>query len=112
VREDPLLHPDQVDGAELEALGIVEGHQGDEAFLAADGVLVGEERDLLQEVRQRGLLRRLLVLAGDTDELLQVLEPSERLDGALRLERFEIAAALERALEELRDGKLERAGLQ
>ena len=50
VRKDALLHPDQVDGAELEALGVVQRHQRDEALLLADRVLIRVERDLLQEV--------------------------------------------------------------
>ena len=75
VGKDPLLHSDQVDRAKLEPFRIVEGHQRHQALLAADRVLIREERDLLQEVRQRRLLRRLMVLARDADELLQVLEP-------------------------------------
>ena len=59
VREDPLLHPDHVDGAELEALRVVQRHQRHERALAADRVLVGVERDLLQERRQRRLGRVL-----------------------------------------------------
>src|SRR5439155_26780607 len=76
VREDALLHPDHEDGAELEALRVVQREQRDEALLAAHRVLVGVERDLLQEARQARLLRRLLVLARDADELLQVLDPA------------------------------------
>ena len=63
-------------------------------------------------MRERRLVGVLLVLARDADELLQVLEPPLRLDRSLRLERLDVAAALERALDELRDGELERARLQ
>ena len=95
VREDPLLHPDHEDGLELEPLGVVQGHQRDEALLAADRVLVGVERDLLQEAGQARLRRLLLVLARDADELLQVLDPPLRLDRPLGLERLQVAGAVE-----------------
>src|SRR5207247_10458619 len=58
------------------------------------------------------LVRVLLVFTRDADELLQVLDAALRLDRPLRLERLEIAAALERSFDELRYGKLERARLQ
>ena len=70
--------------------------------LAADRVLVGEERDLLEEAGERRLLGLLPVLPGDADELLQVLDPALRLDRPLGLERVEVAAALEHALERAR----------
>ena len=72
VREDPLLHPDHEDGAELETLRVVERHQGDQTALVLDPVLVGDERDRLEELGQRRALRLLPVLAGDADELLQI----------------------------------------
>ena len=101
VREDPLLHPDHEDRAELEALRVVERHQGDEAALVADRVLVGDERDVLQEAGERRLLGLLPVLARDADELLEVLDPPARLDRPLGLEGVERARLLEDALEEL-----------
>src|SRR3989440_5444181 len=52
VREDPLLHPDHEDGPELEPLRVVQREQRDEALFTSDRVLVGIERDLLQEARQ------------------------------------------------------------
>ena len=91
VREDPLLHPDQVDGAELEALRVVQRHQRHERRLAADRVLVGVERDLLQERRERRLGVLLLPLARERDELLQVLDAPLRLDRPLGLERLDRA---------------------
>src|SRR6185295_19340915 len=81
VREDALLHPDEEDRAELEALSVVERHESDEAALLLDGVLIGEERNLLQKLREGRALRILLV-----------------------------AALLEHALEELGHRELERAG--
>src|SRR6202008_1161398 len=57
VREDALLHADQVDRAELEALRVVQGHERDERAVAADRVLVGVERDLLEEGRESLVFR-------------------------------------------------------
>ena len=81
VREDPLLHPEHEDGAELEPLRVVERHQRDlaGAVAVAQRVLVRVERDLLQERRERRLVGRGLVLARDADELLEVLDLSLRL---------------------------------
>ena len=53
-----------------------------------------------------------LVLLRDADELLEVLDPALGLDRALRLERVEVAAPLEHALDELGHRQLERAGHQ
>src|SRR5262249_47731507 len=87
MRKDPLLHADRETGLELEALRVVQGHERDKALGAAHGVLVGVERDLLEESREAGLLGLLLVLLRDPDQLLDVLEPALRLDRPLRLER-------------------------
>src|ERR687892_1789953 len=108
VREDALLHPDEEDGAELQPLRVVERHQRHEAALLLQLVLVGVKGDLLEELREARLGRGNLVLAGDADELHEVLDPPLGLDRALRLERLEVAAALEDALQELRDGQLDR----
>src|SRR6266404_9454684 len=90
VREDPLLEADEEDGLELEALRIVQRHQRDERALAADGVLVGVERDLLEERRQARLRVLLLPLARERDELLEVLDATLRLDRPLGLERLDV----------------------
>ncbi len=108
MREDPLLHPDHEDGPELEALRVVERHERDEAALVADRVLVGDERDVLEEAGERRLLGLLAVLARDADELLEVLDAPARLDRPLRLERVERPRLLEHALEELVDVQLLR----
>ena len=112
MREDPLLHPDHEHGAELEALRVVERHQRDEALLLADRVLVGEERDLLEERRTGSAPPSLDVLLRDADELLQVLDAAARLDRPLGLERLEVAGLLEDALDELGDGQLLRLRLR
>ena len=85
-------------------------HQRDEALLAADRILVGVERDLLEEARQRRLRRGVLVLLGDADDFLEVLHAPLGLDRALGLERLEVAAALEHPLDQLGDGQLLRGG--
>ena len=112
MREDPLLHPDHEDALELEALRVVERHERDERLTVAQRVLVGVERDLLEEVREARLGRGGLVLLRDADELAQVLHPALRLDRPLGVERIEIARVLEHALNDLRDGELARGGLQ
>ena len=109
MREDPLLHPDQEDGAELETLGVVEGHERDEALLLGERVLIRVERDLLEELRQARLRRRLLVLARDAHELHEVFHAPLRFDRPLGLERLEVAAALQHALDQLWDRQLERS---
>ena len=78
----------------------------------ASAVLVGDERDLLEEGRQRRLLALGPELAGDADELLEVLDPAPGLDRPLRLERFQRAAAREHRLEQLVDLELLRRRLQ
>ena len=101
VREEPLLHADHEDDRELEPLGVVQRHQGDVRALGVERVLVGEERDLLQERVERGLLlAAFLVLARDPDELLEVLDPALRLERALGLEHVHVAARRERLLEQ------------
>src|ERR671923_274081 len=59
VREHAVLEPDDEDDPELETLGVVERHQRDDALVVAQVVLLGEERELLEE-----LLHRAAVLSG------------------------------------------------
>ena len=99
VREHPLLASDHEHDRVLETLGVVQGHQRDQPVVVAAIVGVGDQRDLLEEVRQRRLargirLRQRVVLGGDVDQLLEVLEPSLRLDRALGLERLEVSGLL------------------
>src|SRR3954452_20976960 len=112
VRKDPLLHPDQGDRTELEALRVVQGHERDERAVAAARVLVGVERDLLQERRESLVLclRLLAPLARDRDELPEVLDPGLRLDRALGLEGLHVAASLEDLFDQLRHLVLLRGG--
>ena len=75
-------------------------------------VRVGDERHLLEELGQRRLARdvpRGVVLGGDVDELLEVLDPALRLDRPLGLERLQIAGLLEHLLEQPATGALGRA---
>ena len=95
MREHALLRPDQEHDGELEALGRVERHQHDPRVVVVELVGVGDERDLLEELVDRG------ELAGRADQLAQVLQPAGRLDRVLRLELGEVAAALERLLEQV-----------
>ena len=95
-REDRgVLAADHEHHGELQPLGVVQRHQGDDPVVVAQGVLLGEERNLLEELLNalaslavvrfaHILLRGGVVLAGDADQLLQVLEPPLGLDRALR----------------------------
>ena len=113
VREEPLLHADHEDDRELEPLGVVQRHQGDVRALDVERVLVGEERDLLEERVERGLLLApFLVLARDPDQLLEVLDPALRLERALGLEHVHVAARREHLLEQGRGPRLGRLGPQ
>ena len=80
-------------------------------------VLLREERDLLQELLERRLLAvalagprrveraaaRRVVLAGDADQLLEVLEPALGLDRPLLLERVEVADLVQGVVEQVAD---------
>ena len=56
VREDALLAADDEDDRVLEALRVVQRHQGHEALVVAARVGVGDQRDLLQEEVERVVL--------------------------------------------------------
>ena len=59
---------------------------------------VGDQRDLLQELPERAVLGvRRVVLGGDVDELLEVLDPPLGLDRALGLERLQVAGLREQS---------------
>ena len=66
-------------------------------------------RDLLEELLERrdlALALELAVgveLAGDADQLLEVLDPALGLDRALRLERLDVAGLVQHRLEQLGD---------
>src|SRR5687768_3096094 len=100
-REDLLLDPDDEHRAELEPLRVVDRHQRHVRLLAGERVLVGVERDLLQEAREARLLGLLHVFVGAVDEGLEVLDPPARLDRALRLVGVQRAAPGEHLLQEL-----------
>ncbi len=117
VREDAVLEAGQEDHRELQALGGVQGHQGDDALVLAVGVVrdlvgVGDQRDPLEEVREagggrglvgrvgRGTERRLVgELARHGDELGEVLDPGLVLGVVGLLELLEVAARREQLLE-------------
>ena len=65
--------------------------------LSTIGVEVGVQRDLLQEALERRLVGALVVLGGDADELLEVLEPALGLQRALRAQRRLVAALVQHA---------------
>ena len=112
VREDALLHAGDEHDRELEALGVVHRHQGDELVGVGEGVDVAVERYLLQEAVEAGLLGPLVVLAGHADELLEVLEAALGLQRALALEGRLVAALVEHAAHHLAGGPAGEPGLQ
>jgi hypothetical protein len=69
----------------------MQSHQRHETLLLAQRILVGVERDLLEELGEARLVGLLEVLLRDADELLEVLDPALRLDRPLGFERIEIA---------------------
>ena len=107
VRENALLAADHEDHLVLEPLGVVQRHQRREALLLAQAVLFGDQRDLRQELLQwgvRGIPFQLAIgveLPGDADQLLEVLDPSLGLDGALGLQRLDVPRVAQDRLEQL-----------
>ena len=57
-------------------------HEGEHRRGVGEGVGVGVQADLLQEAVEAGLVGALVVLGGDADELLEVLEAAFRLERA------------------------------
>src|SRR5919108_4685665 len=108
VREDPVLETDDEHRPELEPFGVVRRHEREQTLLVAQGVLLGEERDLLQELLDRALVGGGVVLPRHSHELLEVLEPSLCLDRALGTKALRIRRLVERLLQQVADP---RAGL-
>ncbi len=115
MREDAVLHAGQEDGGELQALGGVQRHQGDDAgaflVLVGDLVGVGDQRDLLQEVGEgaRVLLAAVLLeFQGDGGQFLEVLDAGLVLRVGRSLELGEVARTLQ---DRFQDGGGARAGL-
>jgi hypothetical protein len=107
VGEDALLAADDQHRLVLEPLRVVERHQGAEALVAAQRILVGVQGDLGQELLQ-GLNVALpldlavgVELPRHPDQLLEVLDPPLGLDRALGLERLQVARVVEHGLEHL-----------
>ena len=78
-------------------------------LLLGERVLVGEERDLLEELGEASALGGRLVLERDADELQEVLDAALRLDRPLGPKRVQVAAPVEHLLQELGHRQLERA---
>src|SRR5450756_2837273 len=86
--------------------------QRDERAGVGEGVDVGVQRDLLEEAVEARLVGALVVLGGDAGELLEVLETALGLERLLRLERRLVAALVEHAAHDLRDGAAGETRLQ
>ncbi len=109
VREDAVLQAGEEDHRELQPLGAVQRHQGDGpggTALAIRAVLgvghlvgVGDQGDLLEEVRERALRELFAELPGDADQLLEVLHPSLGLEGVRGCQFGEVAGPLQHRLQ-------------
>jgi len=75
----------------------VQRHEGDELARVDVGVGVRVQRDLLEEAVQRRVGGPTVVLDGDGEELLEVLEPAFGLERALPLELVLVARLVEDA---------------
>ena len=105
MREDALLHAGDEDDRVLQALGVVDRHERDEALVVGARVGVGDERDALQEDVERVvlLLGGGVELARDLDELGEVLLAALGLDRALGLQRVDVARVVQQRLEQVAD---------
>ncbi len=107
--EGAVLAADDEDRVVLQPLGVVDGHQGDQLPFLLDRVLVGEQRDLLQELLQRRHFALPLALAveveltGRLGQRFEVLDPALGLDRALVFERFQIAGLAQHRLQDVGD---------
>ena len=112
MREDTVLAPGDEHDGELEALGVVQGHERHGVQFVLEPVDVGDERhrpeellDPLQppEIRPVGVAvahrARLLELGGGRDELLQVLLTTQRLDRAFAAHHVHVAGGVENRLQ-------------
>ena len=117
VRQNAVLHRDEVDDRKFEPLGGMKCHQGDAFRPGVPGIGVGDEGGRLQEAAQRIDLaaagpgsrgQRFVVLPGRRHELLDVGQPLEALLVVLRLvlELTTIARLLEHAFEQGRHARL------
>ena len=82
------------------------------AEVSTIGVDVGVQADLLQEAVEAGLVGALVVLGGDADELLEVLEAALGLERLLRLQGRLVAALVEHAAHDLGHRAAGEPGLQ
>src|SRR5579871_2507049 len=110
VGKQALFQARQHDDRELEALRAVEAHENDAIGAVVRRVLIGEEREVLEEHLQRRIARALLDLAGDRPELIEVFQPRVRFVRALGLEQTPVAAHRDRAIEYIARGMIHGAG--
>ena len=108
MRDQILFDTGQEDRVELEALGGVQGHEGDRARRIVEVVAVGDERDLREEVDHRAVGVVPCEFAGHRDELVEVLDARLVLR-ILRLpQRIEVTRAIQQHLHALGDGARRR----
>ena len=100
VREHALLEPGDEDDRELEAFRRVEGDQRDRVGVALVGVLVGDERGLLEQPVEGVLGRQVVVARRDRPQLEEVGPAFLAVLGAVGQHR-PVARRLERLVEQL-----------
>ena len=101
MREEAFFHASEEDERELEALGGVEGHEGDAGL---GGVLVGvrDEGGVVEEVSKRFAARGGVL--GSVGEFLEVLDAGEGLGRAFVLEGADVAGAVVEKFDEFGEG--------
>ena len=92
--EDAVFEANDEHGRELQALGRVQCHEHHAGVVVGQLVLIGDQADRFEE------LLDVLVLAGDADQLGQVLESTLRLQRPRGLEFRRVAGAVENRLED------------
>ena len=101
MREEALLHADHEDNGELEALGRVQRHERHAVVLDVGVVDVGDERELREEGLEVRVLLRLLEVARDADEFLEILDARLVLRLLVGFELREVARVLEHLVDEI-----------
>ena len=112
VREHALFETAEEDDRELEALGGVQRHQGDERRRRVERVEIAHERDVREEIVERTRVLLAFELLGDAHELLKVLEPRLGIGGVFALQFADVAGLFHHGDQEVADGEIARAFAQ
>ena len=107
--EDAFVHADDEDDRVFEALGGVEGDEGDGVVLLFEGVEVGHEGDVFEEAAQLLGDVEVGVVLGDGAKLHDVLPALFAFLGAV-LEELLVAGPFEEEVEEADHGEVVARG--